>query len=358
MKKLIDRKQMKTSVQTLFIVLLLTMSACTSNNKYQNSISTNENSFPIKQALHGNNVEFDSLLMKPSQLQIYDSLLITCNQNTNKLFHIFDLKSKKKIGECISIGQGPTEMIMPWFIQNQDTVCIFDMGTSTISKYTINEFVTDPNPIPYQQIKVKEQFFGEIGFLGENIIGSLYNPEYPLYLFNKAGERIKGFGSYPISNTNYTNVEIIDAYRSIITTNQIDRVAICHFFTDLIDIYDYNGTLISRIHGPEHFFPNFKEYKDGNVITTRPVDKTYKDAFYSPVNVGDDFFVLYNGKNVGEKNYNLLAKQIFVFDWNGTPKKIFSLDQGVSRISVDKKNKKIYGISDEPEYHIVEYSYE
>ncbi|WP_459190094.1 BF3164 family lipoprotein [Parabacteroides sp. APC149_11_2_Y6] len=348
---------MKNLTYTLLLLLLSTMLACTSSNKYQHSISINKNSFPIKQALYGSNIEFDSILMKPFQLQVYDTLLITYNQNTDKLFHIFNLKSKKKIGERISMGQGPTEMIMPWFIQNQDVISIFDMGTSTISKYTISEFITNPDPIPYQQIKIKEQFFGEIGFLGENIIGSLYRPEYPLYLFNNAGEQIKGFGSYPISNFNYTNAEIIDAYRSIIITNQVDRVAICHFFTDLIDIYDNNGTLISRIHGPEHFFPKFKEYTDGNVITTRPVNKTYKDAFYSPVNVGDDFFVLYNGKNVGEKDYNLLAEKIFVFDWEGTPKKIFSLDQGISRISVDKRNKKIYGISNEPEYHIVEYSY-
>lgn len=348
---------MKTSLNILISISLLMVVSCTQKNKYQHETSITQNSFVDTESLTGSTVEFDNILMKPNQLQIYDTLLITCNQSTDKFFHIFNLKSKKKIGECISMGQGPTEMIMPWFVQSKDAVVIFDMGTSQISKFTVDEFLTNQNPMPFEQIKLDTQIFSEISLLGDEVIGSLYQPEYPLFLFNKEGKKIKGFGAYPISEMTYTNVEIIDAYRSIITTNQEDKVAVCHFWTDLIDIYDKNGNLKKRIHGPESFFPHFKEYKDGNVITTQPVKGKYKDAFYSPTSVGDDFFVLYNGKSLEEEGYNLLAKQIFVFSWDGVPKKRYLLDQGVSRIAVDEINKKIYGISDDPEYHIVEFSY-
>lgn len=348
---------MKTFLNILFLINLLMMLSCAHDNKYQHEISINENSFPTSNSLVGHTVEFDNLLMKPSQIQLYDTLLITYNQGADKLFHVFNLKSKKKIGECISMGQGPTEMIMPWFVQNKDAVTIFDMGTSLVSKFTIEEFLTNPEPKPFQQIRLDAQVFSEVSLLDNEIIGSLYKPESPLFLFNKDGQKVKEFGAYPISEITYTNVEIIDAYRSIITTNQKDKVAVCHFWTDLIDIYDKNGNLEKRLHGPEHFFPHFKEYIDGNVITTQPVKGTYKDAFYSPTSVGDEFFVLYNGKSLEEPGYNLLAKQIFVFNWDGTPQRMYLLDQGVSRISVDEKNKKIYGISNDPEYHIIEFSY-
>lgn len=331
--------------------------SCSQKSKYEHAVVINKSDFKTTQILKGSTVEFDSLLMKPNQLQIYDTLLITCNMGDDKFFDIFNLKSKKKIGERISIGQGPMNMLFPWFVANDENITIFDMGTSVISKFTLDEFLANPEPVPFQRIKLNEQIFSEVNLLGDEVIGSLYRPEYPLYIFDETGKQSKGFGSYPVCDITYSNVEIIDAYRSIVTTNQVDKVAVCHFWTDLIDIYNKEGVLEKRIHGPEHFQAHFKEYTDGNVITSRAEKGTYRDAFYSPVSVGDSFFVLYNGKFVEEKGYNLLATQIFVFGWDGSPEQCFQLDQGVSRIVVDKNNKKIYGISDDPEYHIVEFSY-
>ena len=68
-------------------------------------------------------------------------------------------------------------------------------------------------------------------------------------------------------------------------------------------------------------------------------------------------FVLFNGKFVNKPGYNLLAKDILVFDWEGNPVRRYSLDKGIMRITVDSHNRKIYGISDSPEYHIVEFDY-
>jgi hypothetical protein len=52
-----------------------------------------------------------------------------------------------------------------------------------------------------------------------------------------------------------------------------------------------------------------------------------------------------------------LANQMFVFDWDGNPKQILLLDQGIFAFTVDKENKKIYGISDKPDFHLVAFSY-
>ena len=85
--------------------------------------------------------------------------------------------------------------------------------------------------------------------------------------------------------------------------------------------------------------------------------QTYRDAFYSPVNVGNSLFVLYNGKMVTEPNYNILCKELFVIGWDGSLECHYTLDQGVSSIAVDNQKRKIYGISDDPEYHIVVFDY-
>lgn len=338
------------------VLMLFLMSSCKEQNKYEMSVHIKNKDF-INQSLVGSVIRFDELIMNPNQLTVYDTLLITCNQNTSKLFHIFNLKTKKKIGESISMGQGPMEMIQPYFIDNKDSIVIYDMMTSVISRYSIGEFISNPTPNPTQQTKLSEHIFSKMAFLGKDVVGSPYSVESPLYVFNHEGEKTGNFASYPVSNIDYSDVEIIEAYRSDIVANQDGNLALFYNFTDLVEIYDGDGTLKKRMHGPERFFSHFKEYTDGVVITSMPVDDKYRAAFYNPVSVGNEIFVLYNGGYIRDKDFTMLAKQIFVFDWNGNPQKIYSLSEGVLSIAVDEKSKKIYGISNDPEYHIVEFSY-
>ena len=77
-----------------------------------------------------------------------------------------------------------------------------------------------------------------------------------------------------------------------------------------------------------------------------------------PRNAGEEFFVLYNGGFIDEPNHSTSCDRLFTFNWDGTPKKIFKLDVPVFSFNVDVKNKRIVGISETPEFHIVQYSYD
>ena len=87
--------KMKTPVSILLILTLLMAISCNQENKYQDAISIDRTDFKTTQSLTGLVVEFDSMILKPRQLQLYDSLLITYNSGADKLFHIFNLKTKK-----------------------------------------------------------------------------------------------------------------------------------------------------------------------------------------------------------------------------------------------------------------------
>ena len=50
-------------------------------------------------------------------------------------------------------------------------------------------------------------------------------------------------------------------------------------------------------------------------------------------------------------------QELFVIGWDGSFECHYTLDQGVSSIAVDNQKRKIYGISDDPEYHIVVFDY-
>lgn len=350
---------MKVYTNGLFvIIILIILSSCSKKSQYQKATLINDESFATTQSLVGTVLQFDDIVLRPTRIQAFDTLLFTINTKEEKLIHIFDLKAKKKIGERISVGQGPNEMIQPYFV-NIDDSCIrfFDMTTSTLVEYKVREFVVNSAPIPTQRVKLSKPVFGEVRSLGSDILASTYNPNHQFVQFNSEGEKMVDLGTYPISDTPFSDSEKVEAYRFSFTTNLIDKIVVCYNWTDLVDILDEKGNLQKRIYGPKHFISSFKEFHEGEITSARPVKGETRDGYFCPVNGDDNFYVLFSGKSESEPNYSILANHIFVFGWDGTPKQVLSLDQGVFAFTVDEKNKKIYGISNQPEYHLVEFSY-
>lgn len=341
---------------SFLFVCFVTFVSCSKQTTYQNETRVDWKDFKEVE-LKGKTLTFNEPIMKPLQLLVHDSLLITMNSGTAKACHIYNLRTGKKIGERMSLGQGPDEVLVPFFIYSTDSVKIFDMITSKVRSFSFSEFVSNPVPVPARIYKVDvSNLFSELASLQGKLVGVSYRAESPCFLFDENGKKQNmKFGTYPEGPVKYTPMEIQDAYRAILTSNQKDRVAVCHFFTDLIDIFNEKGELVKRLYGPEHFYTRFVEFKEGDRIGSKPDPSYYRDAFYSPTPSGDNFCVLFNGKFVNKPEYNVLAKDILVFGWDGTPKIDYKLDLGVSRIFIDNQSHKIYGISNDPEYHIVEF---
>jgi hypothetical protein len=328
------------------------------NREYQDAVSIQFEDFESIQSLSGTIVEFDDIILKPNRLAICDTVLITIDNNGTYLFNLYNMNSRKKIGERVSMGQGPNEMIDPFFVRvNENDISFFDMATSTIVEYSTADFINEINPEPLRKITLTEKVFGETSSINQGFVCSTYDPSHLFMEFGKKGEKLGAFGDYPACDIEYTDYEKIEAFRFSFTTNRTNKVFVCYNWTDLLEIYNTNGTLEKRIHGPEHFYAHFKEFHDGNYTSAAHEKGKNRDAYFSPVNVGDEVFVLFSGKYLDEEGYNILAETILIFDWEGNPKQVLSLDKGVFAITVDKANKKIYGISDQPEYHIVEFLY-
>lgn len=308
--------------------------------------------------LKAETVQLDSVLMTPIQMQVYDSILMVMNGRDTKMVHVLDINAKKKRAEHISIGQGPNEMLIPRFVENDGrSVQLSDLQSSVIVKYDFQDFLKEEEPAFVERIRLKKRAFGEVRLLGDNYVSPSRNPSFLLYEFDKRGEVIDSIGRYPEVGWKPTDVEKIDMYAFSFVTNLKDRIAVCYNWTDLIDIYDNTGKLLKRIHGPKHFISKFKEVRDGKVITTMSIKEEKRDAYFAPINMGDEFWVLFSGKSESEEGYSILANQIYVYGWDGAPRKIINLDQGIFSFTVDRKNHKIYGVSDTPEFHVLAFSY-
>lgn len=346
--------------QVCIIILAVLTSACSQQKDYKSSSSLAWDDFKQTQQLTGEIIHFDTPIMKPIRILVQDSLLITINVGEDSLVTLYGLNSKRLIGHRIQQGQGPNDMLQPSFVDiDKDNIQFFDIATSTLYNYPLQDFVSNNAPVPTKKTKLEEQVFSDIRFLGDKIISSAHGKKSPFLLFCESGNDMKEWGQFPeLNNKTYTDVEKGEAFLCTFTTNREDQIAICYSWTDLIEIYDISGKLIKRLHGPEGFIPYFKETHQEGTIMARPEQGKQRDAYYNPISVDKQFFVLFNGKLVESEDYSTLSTQILVFNWDGTPEKILHLDQGVFTFTVDPQTKSIYGISDNPEFHILKFNYQ
>ncbi|MDY3070555.1 MAG: BF3164 family lipoprotein [Parabacteroides sp.] len=342
-----------------YIVLVTIFLSCSEQKDYPNATLWSYEDFPETKELKGETFELDSIVLRPYMMAVYDSFLAIEALGEDHLFVVYNLNTRKKVGEHIRQGQGPEEMLAPLFVNRTDSVFIFDQMTANMFMYSKSDFLSENDIVSSQKIKFSvSPLFSTLGKVSNSYIASAYRAEALAYKFDSYGKKTGNFGSYPLlPSENFSDLEIVNVFRGSVTTNGTDRVAVCYNYTDLIDIYDAEGKLIKELYGPEQFYSKFVEFHEGDIVGSKGTPETFRDAFYVPLGTSEHFYVLYMGNYVRVPDYKFMGKHVFVFDWEGNPKTHYQLDQGVSYITVDETNRVIYGISDDPEYHLVSFKY-
>lgn len=347
--------------KNLYCLLLMCGLLFACNRKqsvYADSTLIGYEDFESAKELYAQSVDLDSCISTPIQLQVYDTVLAVMNNRAERQIDLFSLKSLQKIGERISVGQGPNDMLVPRFVGYcNESLLLSDLMSSSVSAFRLDDFIAHSTPSCMEKIVFEKRIFGEVRLLGDRYVAPARNPYCLLYEFNAKGELIDSIGRYPDIGMEMENEEKYNMFGFSFVTNQQDRVAICYNWTDLVEIYDGAGKLCNRIHGPKHFISNFRKITNGNVVSSSPIKGETRDAFFCPVDMGDEFGVLFSGKSESEEGYSILANQILVYGWDGALKQVLNLDQGIFAFAVDKSNRMIYGISDSPEFHIISYVY-
>ena len=347
-------------INIILLAFIALLASCnTDKSEYENATTFNYSDFKSEKDLQGTTLEFDSLIMQPVDLLAFDSILITIEMGKENIFHVYNMKTKTHINQCIKRGQGPNDMLYPEFINaSANSIRIIDSQTSTVYEYDVEDFITNPTPTPTKRTKLEKQIFITANQVEDKIMGCTYGVNERIYVFDLNGVKTDAIVSYPPTSISQTDREKMDAYYMKFISNDKDKIAVCYYMTDLIEIYNLEGVLQKRIHGPEQFYSHFKEFQDGPMVSSSSVKGMNRDAFMCPKNAGDEFFVLFNGGNIDDPDHTSSVKRLFSFSWDGVPQNRYNLNDPIYSFSIDSKNKTIYGISETPEYHVVKYSYE
>jgi hypothetical protein len=169
----------------------------------------------------------------------------------------------------------------------------------------------------------------------------------PLGVYDPTEKKLtKTFGAYPensgVSKNSYAQV----LKSHIVVDSDNRRVALFYQYTDLIEIYDVDsGERIARRHGPDGFYPKFKEVSTGNIVRAHPVTGA-RCAYFGCIERGGLIWASYGGHYFEGSDPVIY---IYAFDWAGNPKMMFKLDHPICAFDVDVDNRIIYTSVEEKE---------
>ena len=200
--------------------------------------------------------------------------------------------------------------------------------------------------------------FGNIVILpNHHFMTTAYNStQKRLSFYDSEGKFIETKGEYPEYGEILTPFEKIEGL-SCYATLSPDKNGIFLFYkqTDLIELYDIYGNLKKRIQGPDLFFPVIKQTIQDESVHVNSVSGQSRDAYFSPLSINGRVYGLYSGIYFNRENHKYLKDQLFVFDDKGNPLQRYTLDSPIFTFTINPTTNKLYGLSDNPEFHVIEY---
>ena len=336
----------------------LCLLSCNKQEKYENASLFSFKDFKTTTKLNATTIEFNESIMLPLMFVKSDSLLIVQNNRTRNMLYVYNVNSRKKVGEFISWGNGPNDLLRIKNMQlNGNDLYITDSQKKTISVYDINDFHhLKTNLFPTQKISV-DDYFSHIAYTDNGYVAITLNSDNRRLVFlNSKGEKIFTTGEYPYFGKELTPIEKLEGFNSFIAINhKYQRIYLFGMTTDLIEIYDFQGNLIKKMHGPEHFFPRAKEVSlpDGMSKISALEKSTF--AFFYPIIIENEIYVSYSGnrQRLELDEESPIIQHILVFDLDCNPLRRYELSKSIVSFTVDSDTKKIYATSNIPDFHMV-----
>ena len=313
----------------------------------------------IKESIHltGEIIDLDEVFM-PRRLFLVDSLIFTISSRQAHFVSVFHIRDMSRIGDFIGFGGGPNELMSVSYLQFRDSfVWAFDGRSSQINKYHLGQFLQAGEVIPLEIINLEDPFERALITSNRIITNSIHHLHSRFVMHDLQGNFIKTKGELPNSGTQMTDLETFMSYSTssnMVLNPKDESIFIAYMSADLIEIYDSNGNLRTRVHGPDQFFTIRREVRDGGMATVRSIVGQTRDAYFNPVAFADEVWVLYNGRAFDPSEpYHFLCNRIIVFDWDGNPIREYITDVGIFSFAVDRENRVIYGLTISPDFTFV-----
>jgi hypothetical protein len=349
---------MNRTIISVILFSIFYLCSCENRRTYNQSSRFTISDIPERITLKGEKVILDDDIMKPVNLYVKDSILFVINSGMEYFLSCYNLVTSKKTGEYISFGNGPDEVLSLSLQFTDDCIWGFDMLRKRFLQYTFDQFLNERESSPHSKITIDGTIVKALVVKDKIFTNAFEHTDSRFTIFDMGGKFVKNVGSMPDAGIDMTPSEKSQAYiNNMVLSPDKLSVFVGYMDTDLIEIYDSEGNLKVRKHGPDGFFTARREEHSGN-ISQVIYKEGARDAYYSPVAFEDEIWVQYAG-NVYDSSIpnHFLHNNIIVFNWNGDPLRIYTTDIPFYCLAVDRKRHTIYAVTIDPEFSIVKYEY-
>ncbi len=350
---------MNKKTNILFVNISIVFLLSCNEYKYRETRLFSMSDIQKKIYLTGEVIELDEIV-RPRNLFLKDSLLFTVNMRKDHGITVFCLPEMKKIGDFLLFGSGPNEVLDVDNLQFQDSfVWTSDRDRHQVNKYSLTQYLKENEAKPLEIIKIEESFEHLLIAPDKLITNSLHHIRSRFSFYDLQGNFIENKGNLPDAGIQMTDLELYESnFCNMVLNPSNGSIFIAYKNTDLIEIYDSDGHIKTRIHGPDQFYSIKKESSSGDMQSVRSIEGKTRDAYFSPVAFEDEIWTVYDGKYFDRTAENsFLCNHIIVFDWDGNPIRQYITDIPFYSLAIDRVNSIIYGITLNPEFSIVKFNY-
>ena len=282
---------------------------------------------------------FDEILDCQNIQIVSDTILIVQDYTSeDNIFHFkaYSTLSLDYLGEFISNGRGPEEMIRPHVIKSNSSdnlLCLSDNSTSTCGFFDIKSSDDIRKDLVLNRINVPDNVLDWIPATDSSLFSmSLNSDKLHFLLSDMCGNEITTYQLY-----NDANGQVVVPKISCLFTNNTQSGKVAAAMLSLPQIY-----ILNTSDGKVKSVAVNSQYRNWkNIVTEMFGPETIE--YYSGIASDDDYiYAVYSGASIMEVNSGEFVPSLHVLDWDGNFLYELRLEDSISNLAVDSHSKMLY----------------
>lgn len=295
--------------------------------------------FPVSIQLKAvDSIDLENLgLLLPFSVTDFDSCFIFSNIRSKNRVSILN-KENHQLTDVIHIGEGPNEIIQYLPINNNDNDFLFiDRIRGKMFKLNLNgdyshQLITEFNDSI-------NRFYSLAKIDSIHIIGTGFFDKGRFAIYNIKDHSFKYSENYPINRdiNNLTKFQQAALFAGTLIGVHPDGNKLVAAHKGLIDFYTINkDQTLNLVNQKYYHFPLFAIPENGPIIAHKKEEIT---GFLSLCYDSSYVYLLYSNTSFYEKGSETFSgNKIFIYSWDGTPTKCYTLDHDLLSISIKGQN--------------------
>lgn len=262
-----------------------------------------------------------------------DTMLLVSSLQTQELYHVYDIKTHKKISTFGNTGQGPAEIRYPLHIYDSSMSHVFRYNPSlaTLGSFTFEQILSGDLSDGYsQRVEFPRELLSarDVFFLSDSTIIGTYDDHFNKRLDSNRGvfafqTNTNDFVNFSLTNFSVEPDDVMGATNINARTSSISRekgvLLIASVHNPILEIFDLETLLIES----HVIFPEF------NVTESFKLDDFKKGVitqYFTFVDHSENYiYMLYHGYSESESRDD---QRIIILNWSYEPVKVLRVPNG------------------------------